>query len=85
MDLTPLVGQMFKVLGYLIPVVVLILVLKSRWFKGIFGEFIVNAAAKLLFNKDEYKNIKNVTLPAEAGTTQIDHVIVSVYGVFVIQ
>jgi len=49
MDLTLLAGQMFKVLGYLIPVVVLILVLKSRWFKGIFGEFIVNAAAKFWF------------------------------------
>ncbi len=85
MDLTPLAGQMFKVLGYLIPVVVLILMLKSRWFKGIFGEFIVNAAAKLLLNKDAYKIIKNVTLPAEGGTTQIDHVIVSVYGVFVIE
>ena len=85
MDLTPLAGQMFKVLGYLIPVVVLILVLKSRWFKGIFGEFIVNAAAKFLLNNDEYKTIKNVTLPAEGGTTQIDHVIVSRYGVFVIE
>ena len=85
MDLTPLAGQMFKVLVYLIPVVVLILVLKSRWFKGIFGEFIVNAAAKFLLNKDEYKIIKNVTLPAEGGTTQIDHIIVSQYGVFVIE
>ncbi len=52
MDLTP---QMFKVLDYLIPAVALILVLKSSWFKGIFGEFIVNTAAKLLLNKDEYK------------------------------
>lgn len=85
MDLTPLVGQMFKIMVYLIPVVALILVLKSRWFKGVFGEFIVNIAAKLLLNKDEYKIIKSVTLPAEGGTTQIDHVIVSVYGVFVVE
>jgi len=38
-----------------------------------------------LLNKDEYKTIKNVTLPAEGGTTQIDHIIVSQYGVFVIE
>ncbi len=33
----------------------------------------------LMLNKDEYKTIKNVTLPAEGGTTQIDHQIVSEY------
>jgi len=38
-----------------------------------------------LLNQDEYKTIKNVTLPAEGGTTQIDHIIVSEHGVFVIE
>ena len=32
-----------------------------------------------------YHLIKNVTFPTEDGTTQIDHVIVSIYGIFVIE
>ena len=60
-------------------------VLKSPWFKGLFGEFVVNVLAKLMLDKKEYHIIKNVTLPTDNGTTQIDHVIVSAYGVFVVE
>jgi len=70
---------------FVIPAVIIIVVLKSSWFKGIVGEFIVNVSAKLMLNKKEYHLIKNVTLPTEDGTTQIDHIIVSKYGVFVIE
>ena len=70
---------------FLIPFVVLIAVLKSPWFKGVIGEFIVNVSAKLMLDKNEYHLIKNVTLPTEDGTTQIDHIIASVYGVFVVE
>jgi restriction system protein len=49
------------------------------------GEFLVNTAARLFLPKDEYHLIKNVTLPTDDGTTQIDHIIVSRYGVFVIE
>jgi restriction system protein len=45
----------------------------------------VNIAAKLFLNRNEYHLIKNVTLPKEDGTTQIDHIIVSKYGVFVVE
>ena len=34
---------------------------------------------------EQYRLIKNVTLPTEDGTTQVDHVLVSVFGVFVIE
>ncbi len=49
------------------------------------GEFIVNLSAKLLLDKKQYHLIKNVTLPTEDGTTQIDHIVVSIFGVFVIE
>jgi len=42
-------------------------------------------AAKFFLDKNIYRLFKNVTLPTEDGTTQIDHVIVSRYGVFVIE
>jgi hypothetical protein len=59
-------------------------VLKSRWFKGVFGEFIVNRLLGSL-PQSEYTVIKNVTLPTEDGTTQIDHIVVSKFGVFVVE
>lgn len=60
--------------------------LKTPLMKGVLGEFQVNLIAKLRLDKNVYKLFKNITLPTEnGGTTQIDHVIVSPYGVFVIE
>lgn len=85
MDFSPIIQQVFGALWYLIPLAVLAGILKSPWFKGITGEFLVNTAARLFLPKDEYHLIKDVTLPTDGGTTQIDHLIVSRYGVFVIE
>jgi len=38
-----------------------------------------------MLDKNAYHLIRNVTLPTETGTTQIDHIIASRYGVFVIE
>ena len=55
-------------------------------FKGIVGETVINIAMWLKLDKDIYHRLNNVTLPlADGGSTQIDHVIVSVYGIFVIE
>ena len=70
---------------YLIPLFIAVAILRSPFFKGFIGEVIVNLAAKLFLDKKHYHLIKNVTLPTEDGTTQIDHIIVSTYGVFVIE
>ena len=80
-----MVFEKLGVLWYLIPIAILAAILKSPWFKGVAGEFIVNISAKMMLNKDEYHLIKNVTLPTEDGTTQIDHIIVSKYGIFVVE
>lgn len=85
MDFSPIISQVFSTLWYLIPIIILATLLKSPWFKGLVGEFIVNLSAKLRLNKNEYHLLKNVTLPTEDGTTQIDHIIVSVYGIFVVE
>lgn len=84
MKLTELfVGALTQV-WYIFPMLVVVLLLSSRWFKGIFGEFLVN---KLLLKlpASDYTLIKNVTLPTENGTTQIDHILVSKFGIFVIE
>lgn len=85
MDFTPIITQVFIALCYLIPIAIFVAVIKTSWFKGAAGEFIVNIGAKLFLDKEQYHLIKNVTLPTEDGTTQIDHIIVSKFGVFVVE
>ncbi len=58
-----------------------------RWLipsKGIVGEKVV--ARKLdRLPKDQYRVLNNVTIPTPKGSSQIDHVVVSVFGIFVIE
>jgi len=85
MDFAPLFNQIWNIAYILIPIAILAAVIKSAWFKGKVGEFSVNYAAKRLLDQDVYHLLKDVTIPAKGGTTQIDHIIVSKYGVFVIE
>jgi len=89
MDLTHILFQAFTPLisayWWLIPILILVSFFKTPFGKGVFGEFQVNVIAKIFLDKQIYTLFKNVTLPTEDGTTQIDHVIVSRYGVFVIE
>jgi len=52
--------------------------------KGWLGERAVSIYLEQL-PKEEYTLLSDLILPTETGTTQIDHVVVSVYGVFVIE
>src|SRR5512144_2778193 len=61
------------------------LIVKGPWFKGWIGELQINLMTKFFLDKNVYCLIKNVTIPADRGTTQIDHVIVSRFGVFVVE
>lgn len=85
MDFNLPFASLFQMAWWLVPLMLVIGVVKSPWFKGHLGECVVNLAIKLRLDKDTYHLIKNVTLPTEDGTTQIDHVIVSVYGVFTVE
>jgi predicted RNA-binding Zn-ribbon protein involved in translation (DUF1610 family) len=85
MDMMPIFEQLFISYWWLIPLLFLIALFKTPFMKGVFGELIVNLAAKFFLDKNKYTLFKNVTLPTEDGTTQIDHVIVSKYGIFVIE
>jgi len=85
MNITAIFEQLFTAYWWVIPILLTLSFLKSPFMKGVFGELNVNLMAKFLLDKDKYTLFKNVTLPTEDGTTQIDHVIVSRYGVFVIE
>jgi Zn-finger domain associated with topoisomerase type I len=68
--------------------VIVILIALYRLFKpaikGWFGEKTVALCLKTL-PQEEYILINDIILPAKNGTTQIDHIVVSIYGVFVIE
>jgi hypothetical protein len=54
-------------------------------FKGWVGEVLGTLAKKIFLDQQVYVDINNVTIPTPNGTTQIDHVIVSRYGIFVVE
>lgn len=69
-----------------IAVFILFLILKSKIpaIKGAAGENIVSSMLNFL-PKDKYIVLNDVMLHTSHGTSQIDHVILSVYGIFVIE
>lgn len=76
-----LVEQMYWLFIFL----VVVFVLQSSWFKGMFGEWIVNFIIKSNFKQPDYFLFKNVLLMTEDGTTQVDHILLSRFGIFVIE
>lgn len=60
-------------------------ILSSPKFKGRVGESFVNLSSRINLDKTIYKSIYDVTLPVDDSTTQIDHIILSPFGVFVIE
>jgi hypothetical protein len=49
------------------------------------GESAVFTAIKSNFSSPQYYLVNNITIPFQDGTTQIDHVLVSTKGIFVIE
>jgi hypothetical protein len=53
--------------------------------KGFVGEAFGSLAHKIMLDRSIYHELNNVTIPTPDGTTQIDHVLVSRFGIFVIE
>lgn len=53
--------------------------------KGWIGETVLHTGLRLLLPSARYHLMRNLTLPTRDGSTQIDHVVVSRHGVFVIE
>lgn len=78
--------NLFTMFGLVFLILCLSALAKSPWFKGVLGEFVVNLSARWMLPNETYRIIKNVTLSDnQGGTTQIDHIIVSKFGVFVLE
>lgn len=85
MDVTSLLAPLLTKLWFVFPLLLLAAIVKSPWFKGMVGEWFINLCIRLFLDKREYRLLKDVTLPTPQGSTQIDHVIVSRFGLFVIE
>lgn len=81
-----LVLKLFITTWYLWALIILTFVysLFKPKIKGIMGEKTV-ATLLLMLNSDKYKTINDVIIEDSERTSQIDHVVVSNYGVFVIE
>ena len=85
MDFLPAIVSALGTMWWLIPAAVVLALIKTPWFKGMVGEFLVKLAARLRLPADVYHAMHNVTVPTPDGTTQIDHVFVSRFGIFVVE
>lgn len=84
MDLAPVLHGL-KPLLWFFPFLVLTAFLKSPLFKGWFGEKLVEMKAGRNLPQEIYRPFHNVTIPDGHGTTQIDHIYVSPFGIFVVE
>lgn len=70
---------------YLIAIAIAGFILNLPTVKGFFGEFFIRVILKFL-DKEKYIVINDVLIPTKDGkTAQIDHVVISKYGIFVIE
>lgn len=85
MDTTHLLQPLLSAMAWLIPAMLLLGLLKSPLGKGYIGEFLVRLFAHWQLDRQTYQRLHNVTLTTPDGTTQIDHVFLSRYGIFVLE
>ena len=87
MNISQIFAPLISMLWWVIPVLLIVGAIKvfKPFLKGKIGEFAVAAHVKL-YLKGDYILLNDLTLPdIEGGTTQIDHILLSPYGIFVIE
>lgn len=86
LNTSTLLSIMFSNAWPIFLLIIVFLFFKSPFMKGKIGEWIVNLTNSTMLDETIYIPIKNVTLTLKDGsTTQIDHILVSKYGIFVIE
>ena len=85
MEPISLVLTLIKPMLWLLPFVFIVAYLNSPSFKGKMGERTVRRIIGKRLDSNIYREFCDVTLPTEDGTTQIDHIYVSPFGIFVVE
>ncbi len=71
--------------GFVFVVLAVSIGVRTAWFKGVLGEFKVRFTLRRRLDKKQYHTFHNLMLATPDGTTQIDHVVVSQFGLFVLE
>lgn len=77
--------SLIKVFWLLLPSAAIVRLCRSPLCKGMAGEWKVRLLIRLRLDRRVYHAFSSVLLPTAAGTTQIDHLLISKYGLFVIE
>lgn len=85
LPLGEILSPLYTVAMVLIVLAAIIAIFRLPVVKGWFGEAQGALAKHLLLDKEIYTTLNNITIPTSNGTTQIDHVVVSRHGIFVIE
>ncbi|OSR34291.1 hypothetical protein BV323_04233 [Pseudomonas syringae pv. actinidiae] len=85
MNYSAIFAPAIHILIWLLTALLLLALLKSPWAKGHIGELWVRLFAHCKLDKTVYRRLHNVTLNTADGTTQIDHVFISPFGIFVLE
>lgn len=85
MDRSVIIEMLFIKLWWVILVALIVGSLKLPIVKGYLGELLTRIGTRLFLSSEIYPALHNLTLHTPDGTTQVDHVYVSVYGVFVLE
>jgi len=72
-------------LWWAIPLLLASALLNSAWFKGKLGEWAVRREIARHLAPPDYTVLHDVTLPINGSTTQIDHIVLSRFGLFVVE
>jgi len=78
-------GAFFSIFWWVPPLLLLLAFAQSPIFKGFIGELAVRLLIRVFLDRKTYHALHDVTLPTHDGTTQIDHILVSPYGIFVLE
>lgn len=75
----------FQSVWWLLPLALLLALGRSSLFKGWLGEKAVESGLGRRLDEHIYRPFHNLIIPAQGGTTQIDHLYLSPYGIFVVE
>lgn len=86
------IGTVFKLFKPLLSafwwvfaLMILSVIFRTAWFKGVYGEMRLRFAAWLYLDATQYWVLHDITLMGEQGSTQIDHIFISRFGIFVVE
>lgn len=85
MDVKQIILEQLLAIWWVVPIAVFIGLLRLPFVKGWIGELIVRIIFRILLDKSIYHQLQNVILPTLDGTTQIDHIVVSQFGIFIVE